>query len=161
MLSVNSVVAASDRRGPVAGRGTDRRLAVCPGVDLETAMSDLPPEQPGTVRIVQGHPTGSDPSLNKGGEDGSPKPDGRSAAGILREAGLEAEGSAEAAAEAGQVPTPSNSPPSPHDAGFGRDKDLENDRGDGRAAEANLDATEPKADERPVIHYAPDPRDEA
>jgi len=48
-------------------------------------------------------------------------------------------------------------PPQPRDPGFGRDEDLEADRGDGRPAEADLDATERKADREPVIRYAPDP----
>jgi hypothetical protein len=42
-------------------------------------MSASTPQPPGTTRIVQGHPTGSEPSINKGGQNGSPKPDGRSA----------------------------------------------------------------------------------
>jgi hypothetical protein len=37
------------------------------------------PDQPGAVRIVQGHPTGFEPGENKGGQNGAPKPDGRAA----------------------------------------------------------------------------------
>ncbi|HEY2752205.1 hypothetical protein [Phenylobacterium sp.] len=39
-----------------------------------------------TVRIVQGHPTGFEPDVNKGGQNGAPKPDGRSAAEVLASA---------------------------------------------------------------------------
>lgn len=46
-------------------------------------MSEPTELPPGMVRIVQGHPTGFDPSPNKGGQVGSPKPDGRSAADYL------------------------------------------------------------------------------
>jgi hypothetical protein len=38
-----------------------------------------PSNPTGTTRIVQGHPTGFEPSSNKGGQNGAPKPDGRSA----------------------------------------------------------------------------------
>src|ERR1700761_437689 len=46
---------------------------------VSDAVQHDPPE---TVRIVQGHPTGFEPGLNKGGQIGAPKPDGRSAAAI-------------------------------------------------------------------------------
>lgn len=42
-------------------------------------MPSTPPEDASSsVRITQGHPTNFEPDLNKGGQDGSPKPDGRS-----------------------------------------------------------------------------------
>jgi hypothetical protein len=53
------------------------------------ASSDHPPPTPRKVEgspasdrvrtITQGYPTGVDPSINKGGQNGAPKPDGRSA----------------------------------------------------------------------------------
>lgn len=44
------------------------------------SSGEAPAHSPtGSVRIVQGHPTGFEPGINKGGQNGSPKPDGRSA----------------------------------------------------------------------------------
>lgn len=38
-------------------------------------MPSPKPVQPGTRRIVQGHPTYTEPDLNKEGQDGAPKPE--------------------------------------------------------------------------------------
>jgi hypothetical protein len=43
-------------------------------------MPNATPDPQGTRRIVQGHPTGFEPGENKGGQNGAPKPDGRSPA---------------------------------------------------------------------------------
>lgn len=43
-------------------------------------------------------------------------------------------------------------PPTPDDAGFSRDKDLERGRGLNRPADADLDATERSADPAPDEH---------
>lgn len=50
-----------------------------PGAEPTGTAGPPPVGAQGTVRIVQGHPTGFEPSVNKGGQNGAPKPDGRSA----------------------------------------------------------------------------------
>lgn len=55
---------AQDDSNPAPGRASK---------DLRSQTQDRP------RTITQGHPTGADPSANKGGQNGAPKPDGRSA----------------------------------------------------------------------------------
>jgi hypothetical protein len=48
-------------------------------------------------------------------------------------------------------------PPELGAAGFGRDVELEKDRGTKRPAAADLDSSETKADQEPILGPAPDP----
>lgn len=50
--------------------------------------------------------------------------------------------------------------PADHSPGYSRDKDLEARRGTGRPAEANLNAFDRRADEKPDtwVHISPEPR---
>lgn len=47
--------------------------------------------------------------------------------------------------------------PTPDSPGFGRDIEMEADRRIGRPAIAEMDSTEEKADEKPILGPAPDP----
>jgi hypothetical protein len=67
-----------------------------------------------TVRIVQGHPTGFEPDVNKGGQSGAPKPDGRSAAEVLASA-------AQTAPSPTDTPASDALPPGGADAGASLD----------------------------------------
>lgn len=54
----------------------------------------------------------------------------------------------------------SNPPPTrakPKDTGFGRDIEMEKDRGAGQPATAEMDSSEAKADAEPILGPAPDP----
>ena len=55
-------------------------------------------------------------------------------------------------------PTPKpHAPPKMDSPGFGRDAELEQDRGKGRPAAAELDSDEAKADQEPILGLGLDP----
>jgi hypothetical protein len=69
------------------------------------------------VRIVQGHPTGFEPDANKGGQNGAPKPDGRTAAEVLASASQAGPSQSDAPATDTAPPAGADAGVSLHDAG--------------------------------------------
>jgi hypothetical protein len=73
--------------GPDLGDAPQFDVEPEPQAEVHAGAQPTPdPDAGQTVRIVQGHPTGFEPDANKGGQNGAPKPDGRSATEVLAQA---------------------------------------------------------------------------